>query len=377
MHILSAGQLWSLILLFQVGSNIVFGFGAGAKQDAWIAAGISTILGAALIYLYSKIYEWYPRHTWSTLLVHLFGRVIGRTLAIIYIFSFIYVAGRVMRDFGELLKTYMLPQTPTGLTMFLFLLVILYACYAGLERMGRLAEVSIFFILGLLTLQFLFLLSSDVLDFVWMYPMGEDWRAIMATVFPLGVSVPFGETLVFAMFWSVTVNPKSFRRSALLSTCMVGLLFIVLDVTAISTIGPYLFSRTLYPMFTMFQMTSVADFLDNLDPFVVINLLIAGMFKIFIFTYGACVGIANLFRLSDYRVTIAPIGVLIWLLAAYMTKNISSHVFVGLQWVPWVMWVPLFMLIPLVVGVVAWFKKKHAAGEEDVPHERSKTIHPS
>ncbi|UFJ39145.1 spore germination protein [Brevibacillus humidisoli] len=74
MRLLSVYQTWSLILLFQIGSNVVFGFAAVAKQDAWIAAGLSGVLGMLLLYLYSKLYEWHPTANWGGLVTHVFGK---------------------------------------------------------------------------------------------------------------------------------------------------------------------------------------------------------------------------------------------------------------------------------------------------------------
>ncbi|UFJ39144.1 spore germination protein [Brevibacillus humidisoli] len=69
----------------------------------------------------------------------------------------LYVAGRVLRDFGELIDSFLLPKTPTGFSMFVFLLLVGYACFAGIERMARLGEMFIPLVLLLLVLQVIFL----------------------------------------------------------------------------------------------------------------------------------------------------------------------------------------------------------------------------
>ena len=276
MPVLSSLQLWSLVLLFQMGSNLVFGFGAGAKQDAWIAAGISTIAGCILIWVYCKTVELNTGLNWVPLLIRVFGSVLGNLLSTLYILAFLYGAGRVLRDFGELLHTYILPKTPIGVTMALLALLIAYSCYVGIERMARVAEIGIILMLLFLLVQIIFLFSSGLIQPSLLQPVATDWTRILKTAFPLGVNVPFGETLAFAMFWVWTGRVRAYRKALFLATISAGILFIVLDVLTVATLGPEMFSVSLYPLLATFRLISFADFVENLDPLVVTNFLITG-----------------------------------------------------------------------------------------------------
>jgi len=357
MKFISTRPLWSLIVLFQLGSNVVFGFGSQARQDAWIAALISAGLGGGLILLYSILMKWFPGYDWINLLRLLLGKVGGSMLGFIYILAFIYVAGRVLRDFGELFQTYILPRTPMPLTMSVFLLLCGYAVFAGLERISRLAELCInivlLYIIGLTIL----LLLTDVAQIYWLYPLATDWKRILAAVYPLGVNVPYGETLVFALLWSM-MKPAQFRKASLWAVATTGAMFILLDLLAITVLSPEVFAAAIFPILTMFQIISVADFLENVDPLVVTIFMIGGMFKIIVFFYASCQGISSFWRIKSHRTVLLPVGLLVWLIAVYTADNIASHLLVGLQWVPWLLWTPLFMLIPLMLLPVAWWKKK-------------------
>lgn len=358
MKVLTTWQTFSMIFLFQLGSSIVFGFSGGAKQDAWISVGISTFIGCGLIWMYSKLFEWYPDKNWISLLIHLFGRYFGNIVASVYILIFIYDAGRVLRDFGELMNNFILPRTPVAFTMFLFLLLIAYACFAGIERMARFAEITILVVILNLLIQFIILASSEVLDLSLLFPIGEDWKHIGTTVFPLGVTVPFGETFAFTLFWTQLVQPNKFRKMVLLSSILIGIILALLDILAVGTLGPEMFSRSFYPLLSTFQLISVTDTINNLDPIVVTNFLVCGFFKILVFTYAALTGITTQWKIDKYRAAIIPVSILVWLLAFYMTKNMVSHLFVGPKWVTLVMWVPLFIIIPLFAVILAKVKKK-------------------
>ncbi len=48
MNRLTSWQLYSLLVLFQLGTSVVFGLSSPAKQDAWITVLISALPGGAL-----------------------------------------------------------------------------------------------------------------------------------------------------------------------------------------------------------------------------------------------------------------------------------------------------------------------------------------
>jgi len=48
-------QLFCLIVLFEIGSSILFVRGIEAKQDAWIAVLIGTLSGLGLIWVYTEL----------------------------------------------------------------------------------------------------------------------------------------------------------------------------------------------------------------------------------------------------------------------------------------------------------------------------------
>ncbi|UUZ80518.1 spore germination protein [Paenibacillus sp. P26] len=314
MKLFTTWHIFCLLFLFELGTSVVLGFGGSAKQDAWIVAAVSTLLGCGLIWMYTKLFEWYPDKNWTSLLISIFGRFFGNLAAFIYILFFIYNAARDLRDFGELMSNFILPQTPLGFIMFFFLILISYACFAGVERLSLLAEISIAPVLLFLTVQFVLLVMSGVLQFSLLAPIASNWKRIATTAFPLGVTVPFGEVLAFASFWTA-VQPNILRKAMIFSSLSVGVILVLLDVFAISALGPAMYSRSFYPLLSTFQLISIGDFIDNLDPLAVTNFLIGGLFKITVLTYAACSGIAEQCKIANHRIVILPIVILIWFLA--------------------------------------------------------------
>lgn len=121
---ISTEQLFALMVLFEIGSAVVVGLGMQAKQDAWLAILLGMISGLILFLVYSYLFDQYPKLPLTSYLEKILGRYLGRVLAFIYILYFIYIASRVLRDFGELIVTTTLKGTPLIVVNLLIVFVI-------------------------------------------------------------------------------------------------------------------------------------------------------------------------------------------------------------------------------------------------------------
>jgi len=345
-------QFASLMVLFQIGSYVIFGFASSAKQDAWLVALVSTGSGLVLALLYTKLYRLHPGLDMVGVFRRSVGALLGNALGLCYVGAFVYVSGRVLRDFGTLINTFALPTTPLVVIMLLLLVVSFVGLQAGGEVISRFALFA-WFVFGLFVVaQSLLLLGSDVLDFRFLLPVGHERQEILKSLVPLGITVPFGENIAFLMMYHQLQDQRDLNAVVFGSVGFAGLLLTWLNVLGVTTLGPTLYARTVYPLLTTLQQVTISDLVENLDVLVVLYIGIAAFIKITVFLYAASLGTASVFRLHDYRVVLIPLTVLVLMLATYMSQSVSEHVFIGLQWVPWVLWVPLFILIPSLVYIV-------------------------
>ncbi|REK76790.1 GerAB/ArcD/ProY family transporter [Paenibacillus paeoniae] len=368
MKALSTWQIYSLMLLFQMGTNVVFGFAGTAKQDAWIVAFLSTLGAFLLQWLYYKLYATRPGENWTSLLKLSFGRYLGTFLHTVYIVVFLYLAARNLRDLGEVTKVQLLFNTPPIVDMMIFQLLVAYICYAGIQRMGRLAELNMPIIFLFIVLQIILISFSGIMDFSRLMPVAENWNLIATTVFPFSISVPYSETFVFSMFGALTVAPRAYKKAAMLSVASAGLIFTIWDILSVSTLGSTIFSRSFFPLMTTFQMINIADFITNIDPVIVTNYMITLMIKIAVYALATCAGIARLCKLDSYKSIIMPVSLLVIVLAYFMTDNLSSHLFVAINWTGWLILLPLFIVLPAIVLVIMTVKNRRT-GEGRKLHE--------
>lgn len=87
---ISKYQLFCLIILFEIGSTILFVLGIDAKQDAWIVDIIGLLTGLALMWVYTQLQKYYPEKNLVEIIIAILGKVLGIPLILLYsLFFFI------------------------------------------------------------------------------------------------------------------------------------------------------------------------------------------------------------------------------------------------------------------------------------------------
>ena len=197
---ISLTQLFMLIFNFLLGSAIVIGVGKDAKQDAWIAILLMTLIGIGLMYFYYSINRLLPNKNLFEIMEYCFTRPITILLSLGYIIYFLYTTTRVIRTFGEMITSAILPNTPIEVITFSIMLVIAYIIYLGLEVLARIAEIFTPYIVLFLTLILIFLLTSGEIQLHNIEPvLGDGIKPVLKAMFPSLLVFPFGELVVFTI----------------------------------------------------------------------------------------------------------------------------------------------------------------------------------
>src|SRR4051794_16985410 len=97
---ISSYQLFILIVLFELGTAVLFGPGASAKQDAWIANLLGLAGGLLLLLVYYRLFTYYPELPLTSYVQKILGKWFGGLIAFFYISYFLYQTARVLRDIG-------------------------------------------------------------------------------------------------------------------------------------------------------------------------------------------------------------------------------------------------------------------------------------
>jgi spore germination protein KB len=356
---ISSYQLFVLILLFELGSALLFPLATETKQDAWIAVLLGMLGGFVLFLVYHCLYCFYPDMLPTEYTQKIIGKFLGRSLSFVYILYFTYLAARVLRDFGELLVTFAYPDTPLFIINALLTLAVVYTIRKGIEVLARTGEL-LFVLMYLLAITgFILVVVSGLIDINNLKPVLEEgiFPVLKATITQT-LYVPFGEVIVFTMIMPYLNKSKKARMTGLFALGLSGINLAIVMAFNISVLGVDLTTFSAFPLLSTIQTIQVADFLERLDVYFMLALIIGGFFKISIFCYAAVTGTANLFNIKEPSRMVYPIGLVILILSITMSSNFSGHIQEGLQIVPIFLHLPFQVIIPIILLGIALIKNR-------------------
>jgi spore germination protein KB len=367
---ISVIQLFALMFIFELGTALVVSYGIDAKKDAWLAILLGMCFGIVLFFIYYFLFRQYPHVPLTGYAKKIFGKYLGWTIGLLYILYFLYMAARLLRDFGELLLSSTMPETPLLAINILFILTICYVLYLGIEVLARTAEVFIVILcfLGFVG-NFLILVSGNVRLHNLLPFLEHGWKPILTTAFPLVTTFPFGELLVFTFLLPYLNRSTSVKKVWLSSLIISGLILSYTAGINTSVLGVEEVERSTFPLLSTIGKINLFEFIQRLDAIVVFTLLITVFFKTSIFFYAALIGIADLFKLKNHQQMVLPTGFIIIFLSMVMAANFSEHIEEGLNitvhflHIPFLIIIPLFML--LVSTIRNHFKKKDRSASKE------------
>ncbi|HZG87699.1 GerAB/ArcD/ProY family transporter [Paenibacillus sp.] len=357
---LTSFQLFSFMFLFELGSAIVVGLGMDAKQDAWLAVLLGMLPSVGIFAVYCYLYSHYPDRPVTDYIPIILGRWIGYPIAVVYIAYFIYIAGRILRDVGDLLIATNYNETPLFVVNGLLLLVVLYGVYLGLGTIGKAGElfllIAVSFILFLLAALFL---SPQAVKPEQLLPVLENgWKPVLATAFPLTATFPFGETIAFAAILPALKRRKSAWPAGASAIVLSGLLLAAIRAVDIAVLGAQYAAGSQFPFLETTRRISIGDFVQRMDALVLSTLVISAFFKIAAFGYAAVAGIRCLLRQWNVPawLPIVAVAAAAYVASLKMARNVVEHLETGLELVPKTMHVPLQYAIPLLLAAVVFIR---------------------
>lgn len=358
MNKISVYQLFTITFILQLGTTIIFGFGGTAGRDAWIGELVSCCLGIFIVLIYIALMRMNPGLTLVQWFPAQFGRWIGTPLAFLYPLMSLYVVGRIIADIRDMVSTTVLPNTPLLIISGVFVFIIAYCVYGGIEIVSRLGEMFLPIVLIMFCIEVIFLFGSGVLHIPNLLPIFEEgWEPVWKVVYPSGITQSFGETLILAMFWPETKHPEKVMKVTILATLLSGIMVTFFDLLAILVFGD-MFSGFLYPLYTLLSLISIGNFIENLQMFGVLYFLMTALLKSVVYMLAAVKGVQQLTNMKSYRVLVIPACAISLFLGMTMSKNISEHVYRHHFeiLVPYV-WVPLLLVLPAILLIVTWLRQ--------------------
>lgn len=351
-------QLSILVYVFITGSAVVIGIGGEAKQNAWIAIGIATIFGMLLFRFYLWLLESFNQKNLFLLIETCFGKWVGRTIILIYIIYFFYIAARVLRDFGELMVTTIYRTTPIEVVDILLMIAVAYILKKGVEILARTSEVFIPYIILFMIFIGLGVVITGELHIKNLEPiLGDGVRPILKAVFPTLITFPFGELIVFTLLLTNNSFKKKLNKVTILAIAASGLTLIYASIIQIGVLGVYIKERASFPLLSAVREISLLNFIERVDLIIVFTVMFGIIVKVSIFFYGGLRGLEHLFKIP-YKKLVWPFSMQLPFFSILISPNVVEHIKEGLAFVPKYLHLPLQFGIPVLMAAILLTKKK-------------------
>ncbi|MFC7371072.1 endospore germination permease [Fictibacillus iocasae] len=322
---ISIRQFTILVALYTIGTAILIIpsiLAAKAHQDAWLSGILGLACGLLMIYFYWKLSERFQYRNFVEILELCFGKVIGRTAAFLFFICYVLLLSTfVLRDIGDFMLTVMMVETPIEAIHIIFLTIVLYGVWLGLEVFTRTMELFLPFIVLLLITLFITLLPQ--IEFANILPVLENGiRPVLSSSFSF-VVFPFLEMIVFLMIIPSVNTPEKTKKAFLLGTAIGGGLLVLLSALSILVLGSIETARSIYPTYDLTKTINIREFFQRVEALMALIWFITVFVKLVLLLYASCLAIAQVFQLQEYRILILPVGLLLYVLSLSIFPSTS------------------------------------------------------
>ncbi len=346
-------------LLFIMRTTIVISFlpvltAGEAERDAWLAAIISLFTSAVVIYMIARLAIAFPRQSIIQYSQALLGPVLGKMISLIILGMFLHMAGTDLRIYGEVIKTGFLTETPLVVVLGLMSLLAAMVVYAGLEPLGRAADI-IFPV-------FLLMILGSLLAPIWetdfqnLQPvLYAGWSPVLAAA--IAPTVITTQYINIAMLTPSVEEPRKVLKTALLSIVAVSIVLVLFAVVVVAVLGAESGARSLFPVFKMIRAVRVSEFLERIEALTILAWGLGLFVTLAIHLYSGSKGLSEVLGLKDNRPLILPMSV-VWVVYAVQGYRdiFEIHMFFSPE-----MTIPFHsftVLFPFIILWIAYFIKR-------------------
>lgn len=289
--ILTASLTVSFLDIHAIGKDI--------HTDTWIPYVIMVLISPLVVLFTLKLASTFPNEPIITYLPKILGKKTGFILGFIISTYYLIISVIALRVLVDLVKVFLLPNTPCEVQLFISIFVTFYAVWYGMQSVFRITE----FIVPPLLIMFLMLLFLTIfyVDFSNILPIAENGAVnILKKTKYTFTSLIGVNTILF--FYPFIKRKNNLSRTVLFTTLGSGAIIITLVISIVAMFG-YEISDLYFPAVSLFQKVNISVmFLERISLFLlIITIPIFFMWNIISF-YSTVYSFTTLFKLEDHTV---------------------------------------------------------------------------
>ena len=318
-NVLSGRQLICLTWLFLLGSAAVSGGGGPAGRDTWGALVLAAVAAIPLVLIYARVSTLFEERNLFDMLLRVFGKWFGRLISLCVILYCFMLGTLTLREFPVFVQTASLPKTPKIIFAAILGLICAYLAALGVRSFGK-AGILFSAAAGcVIILTFLLLLPN--MEFGNIRPvLGARWEDIGKNA-AMFFGAPFGESVLLLCLFC-DMKPGHSKYKAYFWGLMLGGAFLTAIILGnILSLGTGNFMSLSFPSYSAVSTINIGDYFQRAEVMAVSCMLLCDIIKIAVALYAACLGVASIFNITDYRKAVPVLALAMIPLSVFVSRD--------------------------------------------------------
>ncbi|MBU5676094.1 spore germination protein [Alkaliphilus sp. MSJ-5] len=314
--IIPIGQMIFILMIAMVGTGILTlprDLAEVVPYDHWIILLAGGLVAIVTVLIHGAIIRLKPRKQYFEILCDALTKPIAYIVGFIYVIYLIGFIGLLARIFSEVIKVYLLTNTPIEVINISVLAAAIYLARKGIEVLGRMMEF-LFPILITITV-FIFALSFTRSDFANLLPVFEITPTEILKGAPTIILSFIGLEMI--LFFGAHLDEPKKATKAYIAVVAILLFYMLVITATLAQFGPIQVKALLWPTLDLFDTIELPGlFIEN------IQVLVMSLWVLAIFS------------------TMAPM----FLAATVMTKSLTSskdHAYLAAPFLPLIYFVSI------------------------------------
>lgn len=358
---ISNGQMLAITVSTVIGVGILSlprVLADAAGTDGWILLIIAGLLAGVMMTIITIVTAKFPNKTAVEFGRNLLTTPISDFISFLYFIYLIIFVAFVVRIFAEIVKMFLLTQTPTEVIIITMLLATAYLSREGIEGIGKMAVLLLPIIIIPIFLMLIVLLPE--LDPTNILPVFK----LDITKLPMGILdsiFAFAGYDLLLLFMCFNNEPKKALKYNLGAIGIITGVYLLVFFIVIMVFGK---TETIHLIWPSMSLTEVVQFpgafIENVQGIVMAQWTLVAFTTLAPLLYGSALIMSKLFRANEHKYFVLPIIPIIYILSLVPDNLVTAYDYVT-QATNY-LGVFIVIIMPIVLFIITLFKKDPQKG---------------
>lgn len=313
---ISSAQLAAILSITMMGIGILSLPRALVEKvgpDSPLIIAVGVVMTLVLGLIVSNLVNKFPKDTIVEFGNSLLGKFLGTLMSLgLFGFYLIFTAIEV-RMFGEIMKTYLLINTPIEILMVTYMLAVIYVVRSGIETIARMSQILFPIVLFTSVITMFPLLSE--LDFTHFLPVLKTPPLKLLKAIPLMVFSFLGVELTL-LFSTFVVDSRNIKKYVSFSIMLIGFIYFNTTVVTIARFGLVETSHIIWPALEIFKTVDIPGaFIENIHIYTIAIWVFSVLMTTVGFYFASSFTLSRIIKSAKQDYLVLPLAPFVYYLA--------------------------------------------------------------